>query len=562
MSKEDYSKGVESTYRDWLENVYGPFKSKRGERKERFATLSDIDVEALYTPLDNPVEEYNEKIGYPGSYPFTRGVYPTMYRGRLWTMRQYAGFGSAEETNKRFRYLLEQGQTGLSVAFDLPTQMGYDSDDEMAEGEVGRVGVAIDSLDDFRTLMRDIPLDRVSTSMTINATAAILLAMYVACAEENGVPREKLSGTIQNDILKEYYARGTYIYPPEPSMRIVTDIFAWCKDNTPSWNTISISGYHIREAGATAVQEIAFTLSDAVAYVKAAIDAGLDVDDFAPRLSFFFGVHNNFFEEIAKFRAARRIWARIMRERFGAKKDKSCLLRFHTQTAGCTLTAQQIENNVIRVTLQALAAVLGGTQSLHTNSKDEALSLPSEEAVLTALRTQQVIAHETGVCDTIDPLGGSYFVEKLTDELEKKVLELMEKIERMGGMIKAVEAQFPQREIERSSYEYQKSVESGETIVVGVNKYADEEKKHQTRFRVDPSVAERQIEKLKKLKAGRDNEKVARFLSDVEEAARSGSNLMPPIIEAVKGNCTLGEISHAMEKVFGRYNPGTSTRSV
>jgi len=562
MSKEDYSKGVESTYRDWLDNVYGPFKSKRGERKERFATLSDIDVEALYTPLDNPVEEYNEKIGYPGSYPFTRGVYPTMYRGRLWTMRQYAGFGSAEETNKRFRYLLEQGQTGLSVAFDLPTQMGYDSDDEMAEGEVGRVGVAIDSLDDFRTLMRDIPLDRVSTSMTINATAAILLAMYVACAEENGVPREKLSGTIQNDILKEYYARGTYIYPPEPSMRIVTDIFAWCKDNTPSWNTISISGYHIREAGATAVQEIAFTLSDAVAYVKAAIDAGLDVDDFAPRLSFFFGVHNNFFEEIAKFRAARRIWARIMRERFGAKKDKSCLLRFHTQTAGCTLTAQQIENNVIRVTLQALAAVLGGTQSLHTNSKDEALSLPSEEAVLTALRTQQVIAHETGVCDTIDPLGGSYFVEKLTDELEKKVLELMEKIERMGGMIKAVEAQFPQREIERSSYEYQKSVESGETIVVGVNKYADEDKKHQTRFRVDPSVAERQIEKLKKLKAGRDNEKVARLLSDVEEAARSGSNLMPPIIEAVKGNCTLGEISHAMEKVFGRYNPGTSTRSV
>jgi len=562
MSKEDYSKGVESTYRDWLDNVYGPFKSKRGERKERFATLSDIDVEALYTPLDNPVEKYNEKIGYPGSYPFTRGVYPTMYRGRLWTMRQYAGFGSAEETNKRFRYLLEQGQTGLSVAFDLPTQMGYDSDDEMAEGEVGRVGVAIDSLDDFRTLMRDIPLDRVSTSMTINATAAILLAMYVACAEENGVPREKLSGTIQNDILKEYYARGTYIYPPEPSMRIVTDIFAWCKDNTPSWNTISISGYHIREAGATAVQEIAFTLSDAVAYVKAAIDAGLDVDDFAPRLSFFFGVHNNFFEEIAKFRAARRIWARIMRERFGAKKDKSCLLRFHTQTAGCTLTAQQIENNVIRVTLQALAAVLGGTQSLHTNSKDEALSLPSEEAVLTALRTQQVIAHETGVCDTIDPLGGSYFVEKLTDELEKKVLELMEKIERMGGMIKAVEAQFPQREIERSSYEYQKSVESGETIVVGVNKYADEDKKHQTRFRVDPSVAERQIEKLKKLKAGRDNEKVARFLSDVEEAARSGSNLMPPIIEAVKGNCTLGEISHAMEKVFGRYNPGTSTRSV
>jgi len=555
MSEENFKDRMQQRFKKWSENIYTPFKAKRKERKEKFSTLSSIEIEPVYTPLHSPEEEYLEKLSFPGEYPYTRGVYPTMYRGRLWTMRQYAGFGTAEETNRRFLYLLEQGQTGLSVAFDLPTQMGYDSDHPMAEGEVGRVGVAIDSLDDFRTLMKDIPLDRVSTSMTINATAAILLAMYVACAEENGVPLEKLSGTIQNDILKEYYARGTYIYPPEPSMRIVTDIFAWCKDNVPSWNTISISGYHIREAGATAVQEIAFTLSDAVAYVKAAIDAGLDVDEFAPRLSFFFGVHNNFFEEVAKFRAARRIWARIMRERFGAKKDRSCLLRFHTQTAGCTLTAQQVENNVVRVTLQALAAVLGGTQSLHTNSKDEALSLPSEEAVLTALRTQQIIAEETGVCDTIDPLGGSYFVEKLTDELEKKILTLMDKIEEMGGMIKAVEAQFPQREIERSSYEYQKSVESGETVVVGVNKYTDSTGKHERRFKVDPEVAKHQIEKLKKLKESRDTKRVEELLKQIEDTARSEENLMPPIIEAVKGKATLGEISTALEKVFGRYNP-------
>jgi len=555
MSEENFKDRLQQRFKEWSENTYTPFKAKRKERKEEFSTLSSIEIEPVYTPLHSPEEQYLEKLSFPGEYPYTRGVYPTMYRGRLWTMRQYAGFGTAEETNRRFLYLLEQGQTGLSVAFDLPTQMGYDSDHPMAEGEVGRVGVAIDSLDDFRTLMKDIPLDRVSTSMTINATAAILLAMYVACAEENGVPLEKLSGTIQNDILKEYYARGTYIYPPEPSMRIVTDIFAWCKDNVPSWNTISISGYHIREAGATAVQEIAFTLSDAVAYVRAALDAGLDVDEFAPRLSFFFGVHNNFFEEVAKFRAARRIWARTMKERFGARKDRSCLLRFHTQTAGCTLTAQQVENNVVRVTLQALAAVLGGTQSLHTNSKDEALSLPSEEAVLTALRTQQIIAEETGVCDTMDPLGGSYFVEKLTDELEKKILALMDKIEEMGGMIKAVEAQFPQREIERSSYEYQKSVESGETVVVGVNKYTDSTGKHERRFKVDPEVAKHQIEKLKKLKESRDTKRVEELLKQIEDSARGEENLMPPIIEAVKGKATLGEISTALEKVFGRYNP-------
>lgn len=543
-------------FEDWLDNVYGPFRDRGGERKSCFMTTSEIDIAPLYSPLDAPDDTYLERTGFPGSYPFTRGVYPTMYRGRLWTMRQYAGFGSAEETNKRFRYLLAQGQTGLSVAFDLPTQMGYDSDHDMARGEIGRVGVAIDTLDDLRVLFKDIPLDRVSTSMTINATAAILLAMYVVLAEEDGVPLDRIAGTIQNDILKEYYARGTYIYPPAPSMRIVTDIFAWCKDNTPSWNTISISGYHIREAGATAVQEVAFTLADAFSYVDAAIRAGLDVDDFAPRLSFFFCVHNNIFEEVAKFRAARRIWSRLMRERFGAKKDKSLLLRFHTQTAGCSLTAQQIENNVVRVTLQALAAVLGGTQSLHTNSKDEALSLPSEEAALTALRTQQVIAEESGACETIDPLGGSYYIEALTDTLEKKVLALIDRIEGMGGMIKAIEAQFPQREIERSAYLYQKGIEESEIVVVGVNKYIESGVIHQERFRLDERMAERQRKNLDAFKKERDKGRVAGLLEGIEGTARGGGNLMPPIIEAVRGGCTLGEISAAMEHVFGRYSPG------
>ncbi len=546
-------------HREWLEKTYAPFKDKRGERMTGFSTTSDISIDPLYTPLDAPESMYGKKIGYPGTFPFTRGVYPTMYRGRLWTMRQYAGFGSAEETNKRFRYLLDQGQTGLSVAFDLPTQMGYDSDHPIAEGEVGRVGVAIDSIDDFRKLLSGIPLDRVSTSMTINATAGILLAMYVALAEETGVPLEKISGTIQNDILKEYFARGTYIYPPGPSMRIVTDIFGWCRENTPSWNTISISGYHIREAGSTAVQEIAFTLSDAVAYVEAAIDAGLKVDDFAPRLSFFFGVHNNVLEEVAKFRAARRIWARLMKDRFSAADDRSCLLRFHTQTAGCCLTAQQIENNVVRVTLQALAAILGGTQSLHTNSKDEALSLPSQEAALTALRTQQVIAEESGVCDTIDPLGGSYFVENLTDRLEEKILALMKKTEDMGGMIKAIEAQFPQREIERSAYLYQKSIEEGTTTVVGLNKYTDEAFPHTGKFSIDAGVSERQRKNLERFKGERDNTDVQHLLSDVETAASGTTNLMTPIIAAVKGRCTLGEISLTLESVFGRYSAGSRT---
>jgi methylmalonyl-CoA mutase N-terminal domain/subunit len=547
-------KNLEDSLKRWSDSVYRPYREKSGERTERFATTSDIEIEPLYTPLHSDENSYLERTGFPGSYPFTRGVYPTMYRGRLWTMRQYAGFGSAEETNERFKYLLEKGQTGLSVAFDLPTQMGYDSDDPLSEGEVGRTGVAIDSIDDFRILFKDIPLGEVSTSMTINATAAILLAMYVTLAEENGVPLDAISGTIQNDILKEYFARGTFVYPPAPSMRIVTDIFSWCKDHTPSWNTISISGYHIREAGSTAVQEIAFTLSDAVAYVEAALSAGLEVDQFAPRLSFFFGVHNTILEEVAKFRAARRIWARLMKERFKAKKDRSCLLRFHTQTAGCTLTAQQIENNVIRVTLQALAAVLGGTQSLHTNSKDEALNLPSEDAVLTALRTQQVIAEESGICDTVDPLGGSYYLENLTDALEERILTLMERIEALGGMIQAIEAQFPQREIERSAFAYQKAVESGDITVVGVNTYTDSDAVHMSSFRVDQAISDRQCARLKAFKENRDRRAVTGLLGAIEEAARGSDNLMPPIIAAVRGGCTLGEITKSMEKVFGRYS--------
>ncbi|MDD4858248.1 MAG: methylmalonyl-CoA mutase family protein [Candidatus Krumholzibacteria bacterium] len=553
--RNELQTGLES----WHENAYRPFREKGGERKAGFATTSGIEIKPLYTPLDAPESLYLESAGFPGTYPFTRGVYPTMFRGKFWTMRQYAGFGSAEETNERFRYLLEKGQTGLSIAFDLPTQMGYDSDHKMAEGEIGRVGVAIDSIDDFRRLMKGIPLEKVSTSMTINATAAILLAMYAVLAEEAGVPLAKISGTIQNDILKEYYARGTYIYPPAPSMRIVTDIFAWCRKNTPAWNTISISGYHIREAGSTAVQEIAFTLSDAAAYVDAAIAAGLGVDDFAPRLSFFFGVHNNIFEEIAKFRSVRRLWARIMKERFGAKSDRSMLLRFHTQTAGCTLTAQQSENNVIRVTLQALAAVLGGTQSLHTNSKDEALNLPSEDAALTALRTQQIIAEESGVCDSIDPLGGSYLIEKLTGDIESKAKALMKTIDDMGGIIRAIEARFPQREIERSAYEYQKSVEDGRTGVVGVNRYTDSVVPRSGSFRIDPAVADAQKERLERFKKARDGAEIRRLLAALEHAARGNANLMPPIIDAVKGNCTLGEISGSLEHVFGRYNPALGT---
>lgn len=554
MSREDE---MTPALENWIREVYSPFKESKGEIRQSFETTSGIDIKPLYTPRDFPEKDYIEKLGMPGAYPFTRGVYPTMYRGRLWTMRQYAGFGSASETNERFRYLLEKGQTGLSVAFDLPTQMGIDSDDETAAGEVGKVGVAIDSIEDFRTLFRDIPLDRVSTSMTINSTAAILLAMYVAVAEENGVTPEKLSGTIQNDILKEYYARGTYIYPPQPSMRIITDIFSWCRKNVPRWNTISISGYHIREAGSTAAQEVAFTLSDAVAYIEAALEAGLDIDEFAPRLSFFFCVHNNLFEEVAKFRAARRIYAGMMKERFGASKPKSCLLRFHSQTAGCTLTAQQIENNVVRVTLQALASVLGGTQSLHTNSKDEALNLPSEGSVLTALRTQQLIASESGVCETIDPLGGSYFVEKLTSDLEQRILDLMARIEEMGGMIKAIENRFPQREIEKSAYDYQLSIEKNERVIVGVNGFTVDEPIKQSDFSVDAEIERQQVEDLKRFKESRDEAIIKSLLERVTGSARDGSNLMPFIIDAVKGGCTVGEISGALEIVFGKYTPSS-----
>ncbi|MBB5173029.1 acyl-CoA mutase large subunit family protein [Texcoconibacillus texcoconensis] len=524
----------------------------RGERKGTFQTSSNIEVERLYTP-EAMEEDYMKKIGYPGEYPFTRGIRHTMYRGRLWTMRQYAGFGSAKETNERFRYLLEQGQTGLSVAFDLPTQIGYDSDDPMALGEVGKVGVAIDSLEDMEVLFHEIPLDRVSTSMTINAPAAVLLAMYLVVAEKQGVPWEKVSGTIQNDILKEYIARGTHIYPPKPSMRLITDIFSFCSDHVPSFNTISISGYHIREAGATAVQELAFTLANAKAYVDAAIDVGLDVDRFAPRLAFFFNGHNYFFEEIAKFRAARRMWAKMMREEYGAKNPKSWQLRFHTQVAGSTLTAQQPDNNIVRVALQALAAVMGGTQSLHTNAKDEALGLPTEESARIALRTQQLIAHETGVADTIDPLAGSYYLETLTDQVEEKAHEYLAEIDSLGGAVAAVENGYMQREIQKSAYETQRNIESEEEIVVGVNKFAMEEEPEQDVLKVDDSFIAEQHEQLEHLRKNRSQNDVDHCLQALKEAANGHENLMPPIIEAVKKGCTVGEICHVLRSEFGEY---------
>ncbi|MBF7083343.1 methylmalonyl-CoA mutase family protein [Desulfallas sp. Bu1-1] len=526
-------------------------KEKRPERQPEFVTDSGIEINTVYTPEDIAQLDYDNDLGFPGGYPFTRGVQPNMYRGRLWTMRQYAGFGTAEETNKRFRYLLEQGQTGLSVAFDLPTQIGYDSDDPLSMGEVGKVGVAIDSLLDMETLFDQIPLDKVSTSMTINSPAAILLAMYIAVAEKQGVKQEQLKGTIQNDIIKEYIARGTYIFPPEHSMRLITDVFAYCAKYVPNWNTISISGYHIREAGSTAVQEVAFTLADGIAYVQAAIDAGLDVDAFAPRLSFFFNAHLNFFEEIAKFRAARRLWAKIMKERFGAKDPRSMMLRFHTQTAGCTLTAQQPDVNIMRVAFQALSAVLGGTQSLHTNSRDEALALPSESSVLIALRTQQVIGYEIGVADTVDPLAGSYFVEKLTDEIERMALEYIKKIDDLGGAPKAIN--FMQREIQNSAYKYQQDIESGKKIVIGVNKFQLKTERPKDLLKVDPEVGKRQEAKLAKLRAERDNEKVQKILQQIKEAAATDDNLMPYFIEAVKNYATLGEICGVLRGVFGEY---------
>ena len=519
-------------------------------------TDSGISIAPLYSPDSLKGWDPKERLGEPGTAPYTRGVYPTMYRGKLWTMRQYAGFGTAEATNERFKFLLQAGQTGLSCAFDLPTQMGYDSDHPRAEGEVGKVGVAIDSMEDMRLLLKDLPLDKVSTSMTINSTAAILLLMYELVAEEQGVASTSISGTIQNDLLKEYIARGTYVYPPRPSMRIITDIFAYCSENVPKWNTISISGYHIREAGSTAVQEIAFTLANAIAYVQAAIDAGLDVDDFAPRLSFFWNGHNNFFEEVAKFRASRRMWHKIMTERFGAKKESSKLLRFHTQTGGSTLTAQQPLNNVVRVAVQSLAAVMGGTQSLHTNGYDEALGLPTEEAARIALRTQQIIGYESGVADTPDPLAGSYFVESLTDEVEKLAWEYIAKIDEMGGAVAAIEAGYQMDEIEQSAYEYTKSIDDDERVIVGVNKFTVDVEPEPNVFPIDPSLQKSQVDRLKAYKARRDQAKVAAALDAVRDTARGTGNLLIPMKEALRVDATLGEVSDALRDVYGMYQPG------
>jgi len=518
-----------------------------------FETSSGIPLKPIYTPLDWDSSVYINELGFPGQYPFTRGAYPTMYRGHLWTIRQYAGFGIAEETNRRFHFLMEKGQKGLSVAFDLPTQMGLDSDDPMARGEVGRVGVAVDSLEDMRILFKDIPLDRISTSMTINSTAPILLAMYISLAEESGVSIKKLSGTIQNDILKEYIARGTYIFPPRPSLRLITDTFGWCSSELPSWNPISISGYHIREAGATAVQEAAFTLSNAISYVKAALNAGMDIDSFAPRLSFFFNVHNDFLEEIAKFRVCRKLWAKIIKERFHARKAESMRLRFHTQTAGSTLTAQQPENNIARVTLQALAAVLGGTQSLHTNSYDEALGLPGNRTSRIALRTQQIIQEESGAAGVIDPLGGSFLIETLTDEIVERATAEIARIEEMGGMLKAIENGYPQREIEKASYEYQKTLESGEKILVGVNAFIDDDNGFGSPFRIDPSLEKSQVKRLHGLRNRRDESACRLATAELKSAAGSKSNLMPAIIKAVKTMATIGEISSALSEVFGKH---------
>jgi len=523
------------------------------ERRERFATLSGLPLERLYTEESLAGWDEEEALAYPGEFPYTRGIYPSMYRGRLWTMRQYAGFGSAAESNQRYRYLLSKGQSGLSVAFDLPTQIGMDSDHALALGEVGKVGVAIDSLKDMERLFDGIPLEKVSTSMTINATAAILLSLYVAVAKKQGANLAKLSGTVQNDILKEYIARGTYIYPVRPAMRIVTDIFAWCRDSLPKWNTISISGYHIREAGSTAVQEVAFTLADAIAYVQAALDAGLDIDDFAPQLSFFFNAHNDLLEEIAKYRAARRLWARLMRERFQARDARSLLLRFHAQTAGSSLTAQQPENNIVRVAIQALAAVLGGCQSLHTNSLDEALALPTEDAALIALRTQQIIANETGVANTIDPVAGSYAIEHLTNEIERGSVAYIEKIDSMGGMLRAIESGFVQTEIQKAAYEYQRAVETKEQVVVGVNDFIAEEERAIPTLRIDPQIEREQIQRLQALRAKRDAGKNQAAMAELARRAATSENLLPAILGAVEAYATVGEISDTLRRAFGEY---------
>lgn len=552
---------LNSLKNDWEQHTLQPFLDRAKERQDDFETLSHIPVDRLYLPPETVgpefVEDYVQKVGFPGQYPFTRGIYPSMYRGRLWTMRQYAGYASAEETNARYKFLLEHGQTGLSVAFDLPTQIGYDADDPFAAGEVGKVGVSISSLADMERLFDGIPLAQVSTSMTINAPAAVLLAMYIAVGQKQGVPAEKLRGTIQNDILKEYIARGTYIFPPQPSMRLITDVFAYCKDHLPHWNSISISGYHIREAGATAIQEVAFTFANAIAYVEAALRSGLHIDDFAPQLAFFFAAQNNLLEEVAKFRAARRLWAQLMRGRFSAQNPRSMMLRFHTQTAGVALTAQQPMNNVVRVTIQALAAVLGGTQSLHTNSMDEALALPTEAAVQVALRTQQIMAHESGAADTIDPLAGSYYVESLTDTIEAGARDYLGRIDEIGGALAAIEAGYIQREIQESAYRFQRAIEAQQRIVVGVNRFQVAEEHKPDLLRVDESVRAAQIERLQHLRAWRDNHVVTRALTALQDAAQGNDNLMPCILEAVEAYATTGEICNALRRTFGEYRPST-----
>ena len=549
----DLKDKVQQSYKEWESNSYNKFKEKAPERLKEFTTVSFNPVKPLYVPDGSDFANYNEKIGYPGLFPFTRGVQPTMYRGRFWTMRQYAGFGTAKESNERYRYLLGQGQSGLSVAFDLPTQIGYDSDDQMSYGEVGKVGVAIDTLADMEILFDQIPLDKVSTSMTINAPGSVLLALYIAVAEKQGVTKDKISGTIQNDILKEYIARGTYIYPPKPSMRLITNIFEYCSKEVPKWNTISISGYHIREAGSTASQEVGFTLADGIAYVDAAIKAGLDVDAFAGQLSFFFNAHNDLLEEVAKYRAARRLWGKIMRDRFGAKKPKSQMLRFHTQTAGSTLTAQQVDNNIVRVTIQTLAAVLGGTQSLHTNSRDEALALPTEDSVRVALRTQQIVAYESGVANTIDPLAGSYYIEEMTDKIEKEAADYIQKIDDLGGMVSAIEAGYVQGEIQKAAYRYEQEVERGERVVVGVNKFQIKEEEPKGLLKIDMSVQEEQIKFLNKVRSERNNDEVKAKLAALKTAAEGTDNLMPYILDAVKVYASVGEICNVMRDVFGEY---------
>lgn len=553
MYKKEKLDQLKKSKKNWEEKVLNKTLERFPERLEEFKTGSGEEINRLYTPEDIEDIDYDQDLGYPGQYPYTRGAQPTMYRGRLWTMRMYAGFATAEESNKRYKYLIEQGSKGLSVAFDLPTQIGYDSDHDLSAGEVGKVGVAIDSLKDMEILFDGIPLDKVSTSMTINAPASVLLAMYIAVGEKQGVSSEKLRGTIQNDILKEYIARGTYIFPTEPSMRLITDIFEYCSEHVPKWNTISISGYHIREAGSTAAQEVGFTLADGIAYVDAAIKTGLDVDAFAPRLSFFFNAHNDLLEEIAKFRAARRLWARIMKERYGAKSQESMRLKFHTQTGGSTLTAQQADNNIVRVAIQTLAAVLGGTQSLHTNSKDEAMALPTENSVTIALRTQQIVAHESGVTNTVDPLAGSYYIEAKTTEIEEEAMRYIKKIDDLGGAPRAIDIGYIQQEITEAAYTYQKEIESDKRIVVGVNKYKTDEAPPTDLLKVDPAVENLQKKKLEDLKAKRDNNAVTEKLENLSKACSSDENVMPYILEAVRAYATLGEICEVMRGIFGEY---------